>query len=64
MGSARAFILGGLFAVALGPVVLIGGCSGGSEETGAQAKVNQKEQEDLQGKMQEFMSKKQGAPKK
>ena len=56
-------VLGGVVAIALGPVVLIGGCSDSGNETGAQAKVNQKEQEDLQGKMQEFMAKKQAAKK-
>lgn len=64
MESARAFALGGVFAIALGPVVLLGGCSGDSEKTGTQAKVDVKADQANQDKMREFMQNKKGAAKK
>jgi hypothetical protein len=54
--QAGVFLLG----PALGSLSLMSGCGGGQPETGTQAKVDVKEQEDLQKRMQEFMAKKQG----
>jgi hypothetical protein len=54
-----AFLLG----AALAPFGFAGGCSDESRETGTQVKVDEKEQEDLQNRMREAMSKKKAAGK-